>query len=105
MLKYETLYYIRKGDTEREYMPTKSLHLSSGLFIPDSLLKEAGIENSEVEIMISDNQIRIVPAGMKKIMTKGIITPDSPFWKLVGSVRTPGIDGRDHDRYLYDNVE
>ncbi len=82
-------------------MITKSLHIVSGLFIPDSLLKEAGIENNEVEIEISDNQIRITSARISKKLEKGVITQDSGFWKLVGLVKTPGIDGRDHDPYLY----
>jgi len=85
-------------------MTTKSLHIDSGLFIPDSLLKEAGIENCEVEIEISENQIRIMPASVQKNPKKGDIPPDSPFWKLVGLINTPGINGRDHDRYLYEST-
>lgn len=35
---------------------------------------------------------------------KGIISPDSSFWKLVGSIKTPRINGRNHDEYLYDKA-
>lgn len=81
-------------------MTIKTLHVESGLFIPDTLLKEAGIETSTVEIEISDHQIRIIPSPKTDNKEKGIISPDSQFWNLVGSVKTPGINGRDHDAYL-----
>ena len=42
-------------------MAIKSLHIGTGIFIPDSLLKEAGIDNKEVEIEISEHQIKITP--------------------------------------------
>ncbi len=32
----------------------------------------------------------------------GFISPDSSFWTLVGSIKTPRINGRDHDEHLYD---
>ncbi|MBN1167770.1 MAG: hypothetical protein JXA44_11665 [Methanospirillaceae archaeon] len=82
-------------------MTTKSYHIGSGLFIPDSLLKEAGIENNEVEIEISDNQIRITSPRISKKLKKGVINQDSEFWKLIGLIKTPGVDGREHDQYLY----
>ena len=85
-------------------MTTTSLHVGSGLFISDSVLKEVGIENSEVEIEISDKQIHIRPAQPNKKEQKGIISPDSSFWTLVESIKTPHINGRDHDEHLYDKA-
>ncbi|HOW03718.1 hypothetical protein [Methanospirillum hungatei] len=85
-------------------MAIKSLHIGTGIFIPDSLLKEAGIDNKEVEIEISEHQIKITPVNPIAQEKKGFIPPDSPFWTFIGSIKTPNVNGRDHDKYLYDKV-
>jgi hypothetical protein len=85
-------------------MGTKSLVMGTGIFIPDSILKEAGIENKEVEIEISEHQIRIFPANPIVQERKGSIPPDSPFWSFIGSIKKPDVHGRDHDQYLYGKV-
>lgn len=70
--------------------------VSSGLYIPENLLKKAGIGN-DVEMDLGDHEIRIISSGKKR--PKKISTTSS-FWKCVGIADTPGINGRDHDRYL-----
>ena len=83
-------------------MTTKSLPIGSGLFIPDSILKEAGIDNCVVELEISENQIRISSLGTHDRKKPKKVTDDSRFLKLIGMIQTPGVNGRDHDKYLYE---
>lgn len=77
-----------------------SVKITSGLYIPTPILIEAGLDQDEVEIEVFDHQIRITPSH--EPMQKGIIAANSPFWDCIGSGETPGVDGRDHDAYLYD---
>jgi len=73
--------------------------VSSGLYIPEKVLKKAGIHD-DVEIDLREQEIRILPAGKKYTPKK--ISRTSVFWDCVGSAEIPGINGRDHDRYLYE---
>ncbi len=74
--------------------------VSSGLYIPGKVLKKAGIHD-EVEMDLREQEIRLFPAGKKAAPPKKI-SRTSVFWKCVGSAEVPGINGRDHDRYLYE---
>lgn len=71
--------------------------VSSGLYIPRNVLIKAGIHD-DVEMDLGEQVIRIFPAG-KKVPPKKI-SRASVFWNCVGSADLPGINGRDHDRYL-----
>ena len=71
--------------------------VSYGLYIPKNILKQAGIDD-DVEMDPGNQEIRIISSGRKKRLKK--ISTKSLFWSCVGSVDTPGINGRDHDRYL-----
>jgi hypothetical protein len=73
--------------------------ISSGLYIPKNILKKAGIDD-EVEMDLGDQEIRIFSAGKRNARKK--ISRKSLFWDFVGSVEAPGINGRDHDRFLYE---
>jgi hypothetical protein len=73
--------------------------ITSGLYIPTPILIEAGLDQDKVEIEVFDHQIRITPSHAS--VQKGIITANSPFWNCIGFGKTPGINGRDHDAYLY----
>ena len=73
--------------------------VSTGLYIPEPLLKEAGFDEDEVEIEILDHQIRIIPPGKEK--KKGVIARNSSFFNCIGKGDCPGIHGQEHDRYLY----
>ncbi len=49
---------------------------------------------------LGDQEIRIFSAGKRNARKK--ISRKSLFWDFVGSVEAPGINGRDHDRFLYE---
>jgi len=61
---------------------------------------QAGITEEDIEIEVSNKEIRIYPA--KSGAGKKVFTFDSPLWKCVGFVEVEGISGREHDRYIYD---
>lgn len=79
-----------------------SVKITSGLYIPTPILIEAGLDQDEVEIEISDHQTRIIPSH--EPVQKSIIAANSPFWDCVGSGKTPGVDGRDHDECLNNGI-
>lgn len=73
--------------------------IESGLFIPGELLEKVHIENEEIELELTDREIRVYPA------TKEIAPAfnfNSPLWNCVGFARVDDVSGRDHDRYIYD---
>jgi antitoxin component of MazEF toxin-antitoxin module len=73
--------------------------ISTGLFIPRSLLEEAHIFNEDIEIELVEKEIRIHPT--RKVV-KNTFTERSALWECVGAGETKGINGKDHDQYLYD---
>ena len=73
--------------------------ISTGLYIPEPILKEAGLDEEEVEIEVLDHQIRINPKRKKE--NKGVIALNSPFFNCIGKGDSPGVNGRDHDKHLY----
>jgi len=73
--------------------------ISTGLFIPRDMLEAAQIFNEDIQIELAEKEIRIYSAKKK---TENIFTESSALWEFVGAGETKGVNGRDHDRYLYD---
>jgi len=61
-----------------------------------------GIDLCVVELEISENNMRIISPSTHSIKDPKKVTIDSRFLKLIGIIQTPGVDGRDHDTYLYE---
>ena len=74
--------------------------VTTGVFIPGEFLSQAELTEEEIEIEVTNKEIRIHPA--KSGAGKKVFTFDSPLWKCVGFVEIAGISGRDHDGYIYD---
>ena len=74
--------------------------VTTGVFIPGEFLSQAEITEEDIEIVVTNKEIRIYPA--KSGTGKRVFTFDSPLWECVGFVEIKGISGRDHDRYIYD---
>jgi len=79
----------------------RHLKVASGLFISKDVLKRANIVDiDDIELELADQEIRIRP---KKKKSWKILNSDSPLWDCVGFAEAEGINGRDHDEYIYDN--
>ena len=81
-------------------MSKKHTKVTPGVFIPGELLSQADITEEDIEIELSNKEIRITPA--KSNVEKKVFTFDSPLWECVGFVEREGINGKEHDRYIYD---
>lgn len=73
--------------------------IKPGLFIPGELLKKVHIENEEIELELTDREIRVYSAT-KEISP--VFNYNSPLWNCVGFARVEDVSGRDHDKYIYD---
>ena len=78
----------------------KHTKVSTGVFIPGEFLSQAEITGGDIEIAVANKEIRIYPA--KSNVEKKVFTFDSPLWECVGFVEREGINGKEHDRYIYD---
>jgi len=72
--------------------------VSTGVFIPVELLTRAHITDDNIEIEVTNKEIRIHP----KTVREKIFTFDSSLWNCVGFVEKEDISGKDHDKYIYD---
>jgi len=81
----------------------RQMKVTSGIFISKEVLKGANISEEDVELEVADGEVRI--HRMKKASEEKVFAPDSPLWKCVGFADTEGINGRDHDKYVYDEDE
>lgn len=90
---------VQKG-VVKDMVRTMHTKVTSGVFIPGEFLSEAEISEEDIEIEVTNKEIRIYPA--KADPGKKVFTFDSPLWKCVGFAEIEAISGRDHDRYIYD---
>jgi hypothetical protein len=74
--------------------------VTTGVFIPGEFLSQAEITEGDIEIAVANKEIRIYPA--KSNVEKKVFSFDSPLWECVGFVEREGINGNEHDRYIYD---
>lgn len=54
------------------------------------------------EYEISENQKRFISPNSYRIEDPKKVTGDSRVLNFIGIIQTPGVDGRDHDNYLYE---
>ena len=78
----------------------KHTKVTTGVFIPGEFLSQADITRGDIEIAVANKEIRIYPA--KSNVVKKVFSFDSPLWECVGFVGREGINGKEHDRYIYD---
>lgn len=85
-------------------MHTTKTKVTSGVFIPGEFLIQADIVDEYFEIEVASKEIRIypVPAESGSGAGKKVFTFNSPLWDCVGFVEIEGVNGREHDRYIYD---
>lgn len=72
--------------------------VTTGVFIPAEFLSQACINEEDIEIEVTNKEIRIYP----KTVREKVFTFDSPLWDCVGFVEKEGISNKEHDRYIYD---
>ena len=73
--------------------------ISSGLFISKEILEKTQIYNEDIEIELTEREIRIHSVEKER---KDIFIEHSPLWDCIGIAEVKGINGREHDKYLYD---
>jgi hypothetical protein len=78
----------------------KQLKITSGIFISKEMLSKANINAEDVELEITDHEVRIRAADHKN--KRKILDANSPLWDCVGFAQVEGINGRDHDEYIYE---
>jgi len=79
---------------------TKHLKVTSGILIPKKTLHQANIDGENVELELRKGEIRI--HTVRKASRRKIFTTGSPLWKCVGFAEAEGVNGKDHDRYIYE---
>lgn len=78
----------------------KRSKIKMGLFIPTELLARVHIEDKEIELELTDGEIRIHPTNKKT--EPEIFSFSSPLWKCVGFATAENVSASNHDRYIYD---
>jgi len=78
----------------------KQLKITSGIFISKEMLSRANINVEDIELEFTAHEVRIRAAEQQK--TRKILTLKSPLWHCVGFAEAEGINGRDHDEYIYE---
>jgi len=78
----------------------KQLKISSGIFISKEMLSKANINDEDIELEITDHEVRIRSADRQN--KRKILHVNSPLWDCVGFAQVEGINGRDHDEYIYE---
>lgn len=76
------------------------LKIDTGLFIPNKVLKKIGIDSEKIEVEFTENEIRIHPVK-KKICS---LIPSSPLMKYIGCAAVIGVNGKNHDKFIYDET-
>ena len=77
----------------------KQLKITSGIFISKEMLSRANINDEEIELEITDHEVRIRSADLQN--KRKILQFNSPLWDCVGFAQVEGINGRDHDEYIH----
>ena len=62
------------------------------------MLSKAKIDAKEIEIEFNDYKVRILTLKKKK----KIFNSDSQLWKCIGCAEIEGVNGRNHDQFIYD---
>lgn len=78
----------------------KQFRFTSGIFLPKEVLSKTKIDADEIELEFHDYDFRIQALIMKT--KKKIFNSDAPLWKCTGFAQSEGINGRDHDQFIYD---
>ena len=78
----------------------KQLKITSGIFISKEMLSRANINAEDFELEITDHEVRIRAADQNS--KRKTLAVNSPLWECVGFAEAEGINGRDHDRYIYE---
>lgn len=60
------------------------------------MLSKAKIDAKEIEIEFNDYKVRILT------LKKKIFNSDSQLWKCIGCAEIEGVNGRNHDQFIYD---
>lgn len=62
------------------------------------MLSKANIDDEDVELEITDHEVRIRPADRQN--KRKILQVNSPLWDCLGFAQIEGINGRAHDKYI-----
>ena len=78
----------------------KQFRVTSGIFISKEMLSKAKINTDDVELEFDNNEVRIRASRRKN--SKKTLNFDSPLWECVGFAQIEGVNGRNHDQFIYD---
>ena len=78
----------------------KQFRVTSGIFISKEMLSKAKINTDDVELEFDNNEVRIRASRRKNSKKK--LNFDSPLWECVGFAQIEGVNGRNHDQFIYD---
>lgn len=78
----------------------KQLKITSGIFISKEMLSKANINAEDLELEITDHEVRIKATDQQS--KRKTLAVNSPLWDCVGFAQAEGINGRDHDKYIYE---
>jgi hypothetical protein len=73
-------------------------HLNYGIFISQDILHEAKLDENEIELEISKQEIKILP-GIN--LQQKEFTMESPLWRSLG-IGEVNFNVQDHDAELYE---